>query len=202
MRILRGLTKPSSRAATTAAAIVTVLSLMPAVSSAAVRGTSTHGQAASVALSPHIPNSGYFNLDNVRANNPQRCLGIDSQGWAGLWTCTTNADQIWHWLPVGDGHGGLELANNTTQNGTPMCLSVPGANTSEGIRINVYPCGGYPDQFWQPTATPTGQGDYLVNDHSNLVLAVANNGSTANGTPIIQWTGCNCSDQFWWASLI
>lgn len=133
-----------------------------------------------------------FWLEN--ANATDKCLGIDSSGDAGDWTCTTKNDQAWR---LGDNYD--DSAYNMLVNEKGQCLGVAGASMAEGAQVVGYTClPSHPDQYWDIAyeGSVDGYGEYTVEDlHSRLVLGVAG-GSTANGAPVVQWK-YNAFNQLW-----
>jgi len=92
--------------------------------------------------------------------NPNRCIGIDSSGLAGLWNCTSNPDQDWQWVifPIAPGWRPLE-------NGLGQCLGVQGGSDAMGARVVGWPClgTGHPDQYWNLGTHPPALGNTLLN---------------------------------------
>jgi Ricin-type beta-trefoil lectin domain/Ricin-type beta-trefoil lectin domain-like len=82
-----------------------------------------------------------------------------------------------------------------------LCLSVPGASTVPGVGLNLFPCHGYPDQWWRYAGQMYGINGYLYymfqNVNSGLCLSVP--GAThVVATQVNQWP-CNTDfhDQWW-----
>ena len=80
-----------------------------------------------------------YQIRSVKA--PGRCIGI-SNGLAGLWNCTRNPDQSWHWSTAQSGVYKMLI------NGNGQCLAVNGGSTANGARILGYRCTGSTDQYW------------------------------------------------------
>jgi len=148
--------------------------------------------------------TGSFRLHNVNAVG--KCIGIDGSGLAGDWTCTTNADQTWHWGtdPILPNTNWDQLINGQSVNGQPVCLGVQGGSDAMGARIVAWPClgTGHPDQYWN-----LGQSNFggfnilnyqaLFDPNTPASLIGVAGGSTANGAPIILWSNDGTQNQFW-----
>jgi hypothetical protein len=164
------------------------------------------GTAALTALpSPAMAATGTFNIVNP---NSGRCIGIDTSGYAGIWNCTSNPDQTWHWQNFISARG---LTWAELENGNNMCLDLFGGKTSAGTRIIAVQCYGAASQDW---TMPVGSGT-TVSYIYNLAAADANDptgfvigsngvaivgvsgGSTANGAALVLWGPVNHPDQFW-----
>jgi len=115
-----------------------------------------------------------------------RCLGI-ANGLAGIWNCTTNRDQTWHWGAVGPNTYYRQLIN-----GNGQCLGVQGGSGALGARIVAWTCNGHYDQYWFYDSTF----GYALNYNSGMVLGVSG-GSTANGAAVVQWDRNGNLDQVW-----
>jgi Ricin-type beta-trefoil lectin domain-like len=151
-----------------------------------VAGTTLTGGAANAAPLSLGSGTGIFNITNINA--PGKCIGV-SGGYAGLWWCSANADQTWHW-------GAQNGAPNPLINGNGQCLAVSGGSTAEGARIRTWTCNGGEDQFWSAVPVSGGSGFYLVNEKSGYVIGVAG-GSTANSSALIQYQRLPHADQYW-----
>jgi Ricin-type beta-trefoil lectin domain len=127
------------------------------------------------------------NIFNYKAAG--KCIGI-SNGLAGLWNCTSNADQKWKW-------GACIGQSCQLKNGNGKCLAVNGGSYSEGARIIAYTCNGALDQYWLVIEDGVHQ-NFLFNEKTSKVVAVKG-GSTANGAALVQWTPLQGAlDQLWY----
>jgi Ricin-type beta-trefoil lectin domain-like len=74
-----------------------------------------------------------------------------------------------------------------------LCVDDTGWSTSQGTRLQLYPCTGNSNQYWYENIFSCGQycGEeaLLQNAYSGLCINVSG-ASTANFTPAIQW-GCS-----------
>jgi ricin-type beta-trefoil lectin protein len=126
-------------------------------------------------------------------DNPSSlCVGINAQSQAGIWKCTGNPDQTWHW---GAGSGGY----NQLINGNGQCLGVAGGSTAVGARLVGWTCNGHPDQYWAE-AVPVCNYVWMwavVNKNSHQVMGVQG-GNEENGAPVVQWNFQNTfNNQYW-----
>lgn len=74
------------------------------------------------------------------------------------------------------------------------CLTVHGASTKKGAKVDQYRCVGASNQRW--TMVQNQYWFVLVNQRSGLCLAVPG-GSKSKGIQLIQWTCNGASDQYW-----
>ena len=75
------------------------------------------------------------------------------------------------------------------------CLDVYDAQTSNGVLVIQWPCGGFANQQWQ--IIPLGDNNYkFIARHSNKVLTVLN-GSLANGAAVVQALDSGTAQQQW-----
>jgi hypothetical protein len=118
--------------------------------------------------------------------NSGRCVGIAS-GLAGIWNCTTNNDQTWHW--------GQSYPNWSSYrqliNGNNKCLGAQGSGLV-GARIDASTCDGGYGQYWYYNSSSLT----VENFGSTQVMGVSG-GSTANGAAVVQWTSNGNPDQRW-----
>jgi hypothetical protein len=148
----------------------------------APRPVSAAGHASTTAFSAADP----FALVNLNADG--HCLGINSSGDAGDWTCTFANDQAWHMGSSWDNDGVYYQLINTEG----QCLGVSGGSMTAGARVVGYAClTSHMDQYWSFVPYDTiceGAGCYyVVQDlNSNDILGVAG-ASMANGAAIVQW---------------
>jgi hypothetical protein len=125
--------------------------------------------------------------DQIYNWNSNKCVGIDS-GLAGIWNCTNNPDQTWHW---GDDYLGV-YAYRQLVNGNGKCLGVQGGSTAAGARVVAWTCNGNPDQYWLYNSFY----NTVTNNNSGMILGVSG-GSTANSAAVVQWYNNGHPDQSW-----
>lgn len=87
------------------------------------------------------------------------------------------------------------------KNGNSLqCMATPGGTRDEGREVQQYPCGDYPDHFWEAQKTYTdAEGDTyyrIVSYNSALCLSVRDS-STQAAAPVIQSTCRNNPGQSW-----
>jgi hypothetical protein len=98
--------------------------------------------------------------------------------------------QSWQLNPTGDGYYYL------TNTHSGMDLNVPGASTSPGVQLIIWPhTPGATNAQWKITSTGDGY-FYLTNRNSGLDLDVRGAG-TAAGTPVQQWPANGTGAQKW-----
>jgi hypothetical protein len=119
-----------------------------------------------------------------------RCLGISTNGLAGIWNCTTNPDQTWHW--------GGSLDPEVTWfrqliNGNNQCLGVQGGSTAVGARVVAWACDGKPNQYWGPDSVT---GEAVLKNLNDGYLGVGGV-RVSNGAPVVQWSFTGNPDQYW-----
>jgi hypothetical protein len=127
--------------------------------------------------------------------NPGRCVGINSSGYAGIWDCTGAEDQTWHWANANVDHW-YKLVN-----GNGQCLGVEGGSVSEGAKVKGGACPNNADQYWAAGVVSSGHA-YLLNYASRVQLGSpwaigCSSGSPANGTQLVQWAPNSSPDQMW-----
>jgi hypothetical protein len=140
-----------------------------------------------------------FRLENLNAAASNRCLGIAGTD-AGIYTCTNNPDQTWHWGAVNGGQ------YNQLINGNGKCLGVGGGSQARGARIGAFNCQGtgHPDQYWTFIQSEATNCYYLFN-YGGLEGGVAwvagvGGSSTANGAPVVLWDQELHEDQYWFTA--
>ncbi|MEU1290636.1 RICIN domain-containing protein [Kitasatospora sp. NPDC005856] len=81
-----------------------------------------------------------------------------------------------------------------------LCVSTPGGTRDEGSEVHQYPCGDFPDHFWEARKAYTdAEGDtyhQIVSYNSALCLSVQDS-STDVGAPVIQSACRNDPGQAW-----
>lgn len=133
-----------------------------------------------------------------------RCVGI-SNGLAGIWDCTGNADQMWHWEDPRWTEYSITWFNIV--NGRGECLAVAGADPAPGAQVVGFNnCAGTrsADQLWA-TFHVLGSIDQLTNlngyrrmqqGQRGGFLGVAG-GATNNGARVVQWYQDYSENQKW-----
>ena len=91
---------------------------------------------------------------NIINGNSGYCLSVPgaSKGTAvgvNQYPCGGFVDQFWtlHYVPSGPFAGSYTITNDNSG----LCLSVPGANFTQYVQLNQYPCGSptpFIDQYW------------------------------------------------------
>jgi hypothetical protein len=110
--------------------VALVLASTATSATAATGATETHKQAL-------VSADNEFRLANASSIAPYKCLGVAASGQAGMWPCTSNADQMWHWgWPKTPGSTWRALTN-----GNDQCLSVDGGSTDPGAQIIAFTWG-------------------------------------------------------------
>jgi hypothetical protein len=121
--------------------------------------------------------------------NSGRCLGI-ANGLAGVWNCTTNPDQTWHW-----GTSSSYPYYRHLVNGNGQCLGVQGGSTAQGARVVAWTCLNHDDQYWNwYNSYSYNYYGPVTNLNSAMVLGVY---GTANGAAVVQWGSNGNYDQAW-----
>ncbi|MEU6535718.1 RICIN domain-containing protein [Streptomyces sp. NPDC047000] len=133
-----------------------------------------------------LPSYG-VNLHNLDAGG--RCIGI-SGGYAGDWTCTGNADRLWHSGSL-DAGGWFQVVNGNSE-----CLAVSAGSTSQGALVRTWTCNGGADQYGK-WSVYSGDHHHLMNYESGLAVGVQS-GSTANGASLVLWAAQGHADQLWY----
>ena len=86
-------------------------------------------------------------------DNSGLCMSVPGASTAATtdvnqYPCGLYQDQYWGLTEVYDSHiGGYAWEIQNEHSG--LCLSVPGASTAATAHVNQYPCGLYPDQYWE-----------------------------------------------------
>ncbi len=151
-----------------------------------------------IGIAEAIPAQAYTssNINNVQSD---RCIGISGND-AGIWNCTSNADQEWH--------QGATISGYYTQyiNNKGQCLGVAGGSSANGARVVGWTCeAGHKDQYWWHYCLLDGRACIFINYDSpsnslgggGKVLGVAG-GSESNGAAAVLWTNKNGDgDQNW-----
>ncbi|WP_432589192.1 RICIN domain-containing protein [Streptomyces sp. HD1123-B1] len=87
-----------------------------------------------------------------------------------------------------------------TNANSDQCLAVPAASTTSGTQVNQFPCGDYPDHYWNVQAVSaggTGSGYYrILNSHSKQCLSIADASLDAAAAAVQRPCGSS-SDQRW-----
>jgi hypothetical protein len=195
--------------------IALFLATLPVIAASAFLGTSAGSAQASIAPAStprYVTVPGPASTTAVSATDPfslvnlgadGKCLGINSSGDAGDWTCTFANDQSWHTGLQWDGDSGFYQFKNTGG----QCLGVSGASMAAGARVVGFTClTSHMDQYWAliPYSNACEGSDcaYVVEDlNSGDILGVAG-GSTANGAAVVQWpwdgvTTDSAANQVW-----
>ncbi|MEQ0563594.1 RICIN domain-containing protein [Amycolatopsis sp. NEAU-NG30] len=98
-----------------------------------------------------------------------------------IYTCTGGDEQQWAFEPAGDYY---RIKNRKAGGG--KCVSVGGGGgTAQGDPVILYTCNGGREQDWSTVAY--GLGYLVVNRKSGYTWSLADGGSTANNTHIVQW---------------
>jgi hypothetical protein len=140
----------------------------------------------------------------VQNPNSGRCIGV-SGILAGIWDCTGNADQWWHWDPWVEScrlsNTGEYLCWNQLRNGNNQCLGVWGASTEPGARAVGYTCNDSWDQLWRLGPADANGNSTLINGNGYYggrawVLGVVG-GRTDNGAKIVLYWADGTRNQLW-----
>jgi Ricin-type beta-trefoil lectin domain-like len=200
MSLLSGITR--TRTAVLTLAIGTAA--LTAAASPAMAATSPTPHARPPAISAHgnlglpdVTAAGTFNLYNP---NSDRCIGINTSGYAGIWNCTSNPDQTWHWQNF-ISYGGLNWAE--LANGNNMCLGVSAGSTSQGARIRDWQCTGVANEYWTLSNTTSLAYIYNLagvqaNGTGGVSIIGVGGGATTNGASLVLWAPLNHPDQAWY----
>ena len=131
--------------------------------------------------------------NNYKNYVSQRCIGI-SRTVAGIWDCTSNADQEWKIVYQSDGIWFL------IENEYSLCLTA-GYTPVSNDTVEAATCdpqlGGW---LWRIGDTINLAGHpytHLINKASGLVLGT-DTGSSVNGTHLVVYASRNHTDQYWW----
>ncbi|GAA3287925.1 RICIN domain-containing protein [Dactylosporangium vinaceum] len=136
--------------------------------------------------------------ENIYNPNSGRCIGI-SNIKAGIWDCTSNGDQRWHWSIRGakyeDGLWWYPIENAAQQ-----CLALWGGALDPGTWAVGYECVLSDDQYWR--VFTRGGITYLANlagfqgPTRGWILGV-NGGLTTNGAQIVLYWIDGTQNQNW-----
>ncbi|GAA3209718.1 RICIN domain-containing protein [Dactylosporangium siamense] len=140
----------------------------------------------------------------IKNADSARCIGI-AAGRAGVWTCSGNSDQFWHFATDQPHYCGSSYPYYcwySLRNGDGKCLALEGNNTYAGTRALGFNCEEYsPGQFWRPFL-PDADGNELIGSlagyytSSSWVLGVEG-GHRENGSAIILWWSDGTQNQRW-----
>ena len=145
-----------------------------------------------------LPDAAAATPFNIHNPNSGRCIGIGTAFYAGIYNCTANPDQTWHWGNA-IASGWLQLVDSNN-----MCLGVDAGSTNAGARIRAWTCNGTANQYWTlSTNTTTGlsyiynYGAELANGSGGPSVIGVSGGSIGNGAGLVLWAPLNHPDQFW-----
>lgn len=128
----------------------------------------------------------------------RKCVSLGNGGSTAnntnlvIYTCNDGDEQQWAFESAGNYY---RIKNGKA--GTGKCVSVAGGGgTSQGDAVVLYTCTGGPEQDWSTIAY--GFGYLVVNRKSGYTWSLADGGSTANNTHIIQWRQLDSAPEQVW----
>lgn len=128
-----------------------------------------------------------------------KCVDVPAFSTANIalkqYRCLNQSNQLFYFdylHSVGD-RAYYRIRNANSQ----KCLNVESASQLNGASIIQYPCGAYPNSYfnmWR-NASVTAGWYWLEAKHSAKEVAVGG-ASPADGAPLIQWARCYCSQEY------
>lgn len=153
-----------------------MLTVMAGLAATAASASAETASSATASSAPAIiipPPPGYAPIVN---ENSQLCLGINSAGAAGQWSCTHDANQEWMAVPYGDGY--------YIKNKSGQCLYA--ASTADGTQVYAGK-GGYCTQNTNDWVTWIDINDSISpRTDTSAVIGIAG-GSTNQGANAVMW---------------
>lgn len=140
-------------------------------------------------------------LQNSRTKPEPRCIGVDQASTAAgalikQFKCDRSKNQTWIANPRQPGSGFYEFQNSKDRR---MCMGVDGGSTASGAKLMLFACDGSRNQTW---FFREAGGDRVVtirngtSSDGNRCIGV-DNGSTANGAQLMQFTCDGKPNQSW-----
>jgi hypothetical protein len=117
-------------------------------------------------------------------------LGTTGGTLVQQWTYWGGANQKFMITPTGDGYYYI------TDSNSGMDLNVPGASTSEGVQLIIWPhTPGATNAEW--SFTQNGDGTFTITNRNSGLVMDDQWGGTSNGTPVQQWPSNGTGAQKW-----